>query len=224
MSYREDFIKRLISQFFQALYKIMGFIKKEDYSSAKAMISELRAELLGISQNMADTLSTPDLISMLSTGEEPDLGKPLILAELFKTEGDIYAAEENEEKAYQQYLKALDMQLELAFQTGDTRIPEEFTPVDSIADLLEDYVLPPETLAALFHYYEAANQFARAEEILFDFIEDSPNPAEVVASGFRFVDRLHAKSADELLAGELAPEDIDDIAEELHKVQKSLDK
>jgi len=138
MSYREDFIKRLISQFFQALYKILGVIKKEDYSVAREMIADVREELLGISQNLANTLSAPDLVSMLSTGGEQDLAKPLILAELFKAEGDIYVAQEKGDQAYQQYLKALDLQLELAFQTEDTSFPEEFTPIESIAALLVD--------------------------------------------------------------------------------------
>lgn len=224
MSYREDFIKQLIARFFQAFYKILGIIKKEDFSQASNMISQVRQDILGISENLANSLSSPDLIRMLSTGEEPDPVKPLILAELFKAQGDIHAAQEKEDQAYTYYLKTLDLQLETAFQTNETTFPEEFTSVDAIADLLEEFVLPPETLAALFHYYESAGQYARAEETLFDFIEDSPNPADVVSLGFRFVERLRLLPSQELAAGELAPEDLDDIANELLKIQEQLNK
>jgi tetratricopeptide (TPR) repeat protein len=224
MSYREDFIKRLISQFFQVLYKIMGLIQKKDIIGASEMVSQIRQELLGISESLANDLSSPDLIRMLSAGEEPNPAKPLILAELFKVQGDIESAQDREEACYTNYLKALDLLLEIAFQTKETSFPEEFTSVEAIADLLEEYVLPPDTLAALFHFYESAGQYAQAEETLFDFIEDSPNPAEALEVGFHFVERLRVKTAGELAASELTPEDLDDIQAELQTIQASLNK
>lgn len=224
MSYREDFIKRLISQFFDALYKIFGVVKKEDYAHAQELISQLRGELLGLSDQLAASLDAPDLIRMLSTGDEPEPVKPLILAELFKAEAEIKAAQEDEDQSYSLYLKALDLLLEFAYQTNETHFPEEFTTIESIAALLEDYVLPPDTLAALFNYYEAAGQYAHAEETLFDFIEDSPNPKEILAVGFRFVERLRQLSEEQLAAGELTPSDLDDVQTELLNIQASRGK
>lgn len=222
MSYREDFIKRLISQFFQVLYKIMGLIRKKDLSGASEMVAQIRQELLGISETLANELSSPDLIRMLSSGKEPNPAKPLILAELFKVQGDIEFAQDREEACYTNYLKALDLQLEISFQTNETSIPEEFTRVEAIAELLEKYVLPPDTLTALFHFYESAELYARAQETLFDFIQDSPNPAEALKAGFGFIERLSEKSDDELAIGGFTRQDLNDALQELNAIQNSL--
>ena len=215
MTYREDFIKRLIAQFFQVFHKMLGLIETTELDNAQDIIEDLREEFVGLSPHLIDTLSPEDLISMLTVAEDPALTKPLILSELLRAQGDLDEAKEEPDNAFQRRLKALQLKLMVAEMSESPDFPEPFTPVDRHADQLEEYLLPPETSAALFAYYESSGQYARAEEKLFDLIEDSPEPAEMVAAGLRFVERLRQKTAEQLAAGELTPSDIDDIQSEL---------
>ncbi|MEK6256769.1 MAG: DUF6483 family protein [Chloroflexota bacterium] len=222
MSFREDFIKRLISQFVHALHNLLGVIKKQDYEGAMEMVSQIRLELLGLSSHLANSLSPSDLIQMLSPGDEPNPAKPLILAELFKVEGDIYSAQGQENLSFKSYLTSLELLLEISQEIDETQIPEEFTGVEAIAELLDEYVLPSDTLVALFHFYESAGRYALAEEALFDYIEDSPNPQEGLAAGLTFIERLREKTADELSAGELTLAEVNEMEARLIEIQDTF--
>lgn len=222
MSFREDFIKRLISQFFVALHKLLGFYKKEDYQGATEMVAQIRLELLGLSDHLANSLSPLDLIHMLSPGDEPNPAKPLILAELFKVEGDIYSAQGEEKSSFQSYLKSLDLLLEIAKEINETEFSDKFSDVESVAELLDEFVLPADTLATLFHYYESAGKYTLAEEALFDYIEDSSNAQEGVTAGLTFIKRLRDKTVEELSAGELTMVEVDEIETQLLEIQDRL--
>lgn len=222
MSYREDFIKQMISQFFQALYKLMGLVRKKDWEGASEMVAHIRQELLGISETLANDLSSADLIRMLTSGEELNPAKPLILAELFKVQGDIKAVQGQEDESYIDYLKALDLQLEVAFQMNETSFPADFTQVDAMADLLEEFVLPADTLAALLHFYESAGEYARTLDTLFDLVEDSYNPAEALQAGFECIERLSEKSEEDLAKGGISLRELKDAIQELNEVKNGL--
>jgi len=222
MSYREDFIKRLIGEFFQVFHKLLGLLEKNQLDGAPGIIEELREQFIGISSHLIDTLSAEQLLSMLTVTEDASLTKPAILSELLRAQADLDQAREDLDAAFDHRLKALQLKLLVADLTGSPDFPEPFTPVDQHADQLEEYLLPPETQAALFAYYEANGQYARAEEALFDLIEDSPEPAQMVAAGLRFVERLRQKTPAQLQAGELEPGDLDQIQEELLDLKNDL--
>ena len=187
------------------------------------MVVKIREEILGISDHTLNSLSPSDLVKLLSTDQDPNPAKPLILAELFKVEGDVHVEEGNKDKAFFQYLSAIEVLLETSLHTEQTDFPEEFTSIENLVELLDEYVLPSETLAALFHYFESAGKFSLAEDTLFDYIEDEASAREGLEAGFSFVERLKEKSEEELAEGELTSSDIDEIESQLNEIKNSLD-
>lgn len=219
MSFREDFIKRLISQFFSALHKLLGVVSKQDYAGGLEMAAQIRFELLGLSSQLTHSLSPSDLFTMLSPGDEPNPAKPLILAELFKVEGDIYAAQGQENNSFKSYLTALELLLVISLETNEPQFPEGFSSIETLAELLDEFVLPADILAALFHYYESAGSYTLAEETLFDYIEDSADIQQGLTAGLQFVERLREKTSAELSAGEFTHAEVDELEIQLIKIR-----
>jgi hypothetical protein len=66
----------------------------------------------------------------------------------------------------------------------------------------------------LFRYYESAGKYSKAEDVLFEALEDSGG-ADWVAAGQAFYERLAGKSDAELAAGNLPREELEESREEL---------
>jgi tetratricopeptide (TPR) repeat protein len=222
MSYREDFIKRLIRQFVQLIHQVLGLVEENKHSPAMRLIVEAYQELIGLEPSLVHSLDAQALIGMTGLGDEPDVDKVLVMAELLKVEGDIYAAKDDETASYERYLKALDLRLHIHEAARKLDYLDQFSTVFDIAQALGDYVLPEETQVALFTHYEKGGQYAAAEEALFDLIEESNNPGNWIEAGLAFCERLLTKSDEELAAGELERGDVDEMENELREKRDLL--
>jgi len=218
--FREDYILRIVRQATQILARILGLRQMHQYPEALALIDEMFSEFFGLSPGIVNHLSERDLIAMVTVGEEVDTGKLLILAELIKAEGDVFADQGNSNASYSRYLKSLNLFLEIARGAAMTDVPEEYSKIETIAGQLRAQGLPVETQAALLSYYETAGKFARAEDVLFQLIESRPRPEEVIEQGIAFYKRLQGKTDTELAAGNLPRDEVEKSLGELRELQK----
>jgi len=110
----EDYILRQISQLVAVLAKVAGLKKAGKYQQAFQIIDQTINELTGLDADIVKQFDDRSLISFLTNANGIDVGKLFALADLFKAEGDIFAAQDRKLESQQSYQNALNLFYELS--------------------------------------------------------------------------------------------------------------
>ena len=110
----EDYILRQISQLVAILAKVAGLKKAGKYLQASQLIDQTINELTGLEADIVKQFDDRSLINLLTNANGIDVGKLFALADLFKAEGDIFAAQGRQPESQQSYQSALDLFYELS--------------------------------------------------------------------------------------------------------------
>lgn len=209
---RSDYILRLIEQLGQALGSIVALKGKELYRDAMGVIDQALQELFGFDLRTAEALPPEtiiDLVRLRSERLDPAaVAEQLIaLGTLLREAADLHAAEGNGDardgdryRALQVFLSVLD----------EDAVPSP-RAADAVEPLLADlaaYDLPAPTKAQLFRHFERSGQYAKAEDWLFDLIEDDQAPSDTLAQGIAFFERLLAQPDAALEQGDLPRDEV----------------
>lgn len=236
--FRHDFIIRILKRFINALILIIRLRREQQYQAARELIGQMWEELFGLPSDTIHAVSERTLFAMLKADEPDNVDTCLMVARLFKEDGDLAVLQNKQDEGHQRYLKALNLYLEVAVHPS---IPPDtfrlrFDPADH-ADLSADdvavvldthadiehlvrkfdrHILPEATQRKLFAYYEKFGRYAKAEDVLFDLLDHTRGDADTVEIGTGFYRRLLDKSDAELRAGGLPR---DEVREGLKQVQ-----
>ena len=154
--FREDYVRRMVEQAVTAVSAVLGLIRLERYPEALSEVDSALQRLLGLHLSLVAGLPAAELAPMLRWGEKLDIGKLVVLAELLQAEGDIYAAQHLAGEAQTRYLKALELVLEVAFDS-DHNLAAVQPRVAALQQRLNAAALPvPEDLAEWLGHYQAA--------------------------------------------------------------------
>ncbi len=151
---QKDYILRIAENVGRALAQIIYDKEIHDYQGALSLIDELCKQTVGAGSGFIHAISEETLLAMLTLLGILNVEKALLIATLLKTEGDIYEDQGNPDAAYESYLKALNLFLEIVLRDDhlhDLRCSPE---VEDILGKLEAYELPLDTRRLLFQYYE----------------------------------------------------------------------
>lgn len=199
----DDYLIRQINLAIAALASIIGLKTAGQYQQAQVEIEQLLEQLTGLRAYMLKTLTDEGLIAVVSNSEGLDADRLLIIADLIKEEGDIYASQGYPADSTADYQRALKFYLEVAL-TEDLQYsspPNE--KIDALLVKLEDIELPPETAFNLFTYYEQNGKFAKAESQLVKLEEVIRQDPALLDELKAFYERLLKKSDRELESGNL---------------------
>ena len=217
---RNDYIMRLIEQFTQAMALILGFKNAQKYQDALDLTAETIQQLFGVDAKFIDTIPDEDLMVLLRTndGIEPD--KAIIIAALQKEAGDIFEAAGDSDSSYIRHSKALNLLLEVYNHDTPTNLPDYLneTGIAGLIAKLDRYELPEATKLRLLLYYEKAGNFAKAEDLLYDMIETGQ--PEIIDRGIAFYRRIALKSDQQLEAGNLPREEVQEGLAELERMKE----
>ncbi len=180
---QEDYILRIARQAAKTLAGLLSLTTEQPCPQALEIIDQTMREQLGMSSSLASQLPESTLIPLMAVGGVVDAGRLLLLADLLRLEGEVHAAEGNEPEADRRYVKALNLFLEAASRLAPNALPEEFRSVEALVERLALRGLPSATLEAMLPYLEATGQYARAEDVLFELIEHTPDPKAIVERG-----------------------------------------
>jgi tetratricopeptide (TPR) repeat protein len=207
----QDYFMRQVAQFVQVLLHVLGLSKKKRYQAALEAIHEAFQEVLGLSYDSASAMSEEVLVEFLTLGEMATLGreKCVMAATLFKEAGVIYAAQRDLDESYECYLKALRLLLAVLLDGDGVGLPDYAPGVGELTAALREYILPVETKAMLFRYYEQTGAYAKAEDTLFEMIEMKTNNADMVEIGVAFYERLRQQEDEILTAGNLPRDEVE---------------
>jgi hypothetical protein len=211
----KDYILRLAEKFGRFLAIILHLRQANQFEDALIYIDDLFLQMLGFTSSFINSVSEEIVLKMISPLGELNVEKCLWIAILLKAEGDIYEDMGNADESYYRYLKSLHFFLAVPPLEGNTGELDVRAEVDELLNKLEAYQLPVQAKVKLFHYYEQTGQYAKAEDVLFDMIEAEQPDHDMVEQGIAFYTRLRVKSDDELQAGNLSREEVEEGLEQL---------
>ena len=212
---KDDWLMQLIRQSIRALHHVLGMIETDNLDGAEDSIAETAKEYTGLTWDQVESLPPEDLTAYLGRNEQAGVGQMILIADLLRASGIIAQKDENENRAYAQFLKALDIRLELAIGHNLSNAHLD-SNVDELVDVfLGDYVLPTSTTLQLFTYFEKTTQYDKAENILYELLEDHITDGDMVADGLAFYERLLQQTDTVLATGNLTRAEVEEGFNEL---------
>jgi hypothetical protein len=139
-------------------------------------------------------------------------------ATLLKAEGEIYEDMGNAKESYYRYLKSLHLLLEVLLHEYIDSDSDFYMAAKDLLKKLEDYELPGSTKEKVFAYYEHIGQYAKAEDTLFEMLEDDGADNALVERGQAFYTRLLTKSSSDLMAGNFSREEVQEGLAQLREL------
>jgi Family of unknown function (DUF6483) len=203
-----DYILRLIKQMTEALAIIFRLERGGDFLEALRVIDSTYQQLLGLDAATIASLPADALLSLIRSsgagyqGSQAVAERLTVLANLLQAEGDIYQGLGKIDDSVLRRLKALDIQL--AILTSED--PGSSRAADAVRTLLghlEEYELSVRTKLLLWRHFEQLGDFARAENWMYDVIEDESAPADITERSIAFYHRLLDQTDFDLVHGNL---------------------
>jgi hypothetical protein len=146
----------------------------------------------------------------------------LIVADLLKESGDVYAALGQPADSKAGYLQALMLYLEAALGPVEYPPEELGARIDGVLTGLSNQSLPLEILYRLWYYFEKNNQFGRAIQALDDLFRQAGSDSELKDQGLAFFQRLAPLEDTELEAGGVQRKTLMDKALQLKVTGKTI--
>lgn len=214
--FTEDFILRMISQAVSVLVQIAGLRQAKQYPQAQQAIDQSLEQMLGLRADLLKQLDDEVIFRMLMLHEKLDVERVVVIAELFKLEGDILADQNRLAESQQSYLRALSFYLEAGLNEQIIPTSPKLAPqIDALASLPSILPLPDDIQWSLFNYYELRADYARADTALSELANRPGLNADLRPERIAFYQRLLALPPADLARNHL---DQEQIQEKLDKI------
>ncbi len=216
---QRDYILRIAQEFGRALAQVLYNREIKDYTTAHSLLDEQCKQIFGMGIGFMRSIPEVTLLSMLTSFDTLDTEKCWLLAILLKAEGDIYEDQGNASESYYSYIRSLNLFLEVlllgTISSGRSIVPE----IEDLLSRLSDYDLPIRTKLLLFRYFDHAHEYARAEGLLFEMLEEGDSEGDILDQGIGFFQRLKRKNDVELKAGNFSREKVEEGLARLERME-----
>ncbi|KLU60195.1 hypothetical protein CEB3_c36260 [Peptococcaceae bacterium CEB3] len=213
----KDYFMKIVEQFSTAIARIMGLKAEGKIEESQEVLDEILTNFTGLSKEVLGVLPFGILIEKVSGNRQTNGEKALMLAELLSQQANIYEIEEKTSEAKNLYFKSLNIRITIALD-GDTELFEQNKDkINQLMDKLRRSVLPKESKLLLFKYYEHVKDYARAEDVLFELMDENEVNDDLLAQGTAFYKRLVDTDPIELEKGNLP---IDEVLEGLANLEE----
>lgn len=140
--YQKDYILFMIEQFGLLLQKVLKFIHNEQFDDASYEIELVYRQYLGVNSDLIGSLGYETLMMMQSADRSLYFDKCVVLAELLRLEGEIFARHARSDgvrgDARGRYLKALNIFLTILVESTDAKYDDYRDRPDQILDALKE--------------------------------------------------------------------------------------
>jgi hypothetical protein len=205
---RQDYLMRLAQRLAQALAQALFYKGRHEYDRAEAELNAALAESFGLDTGLPDL---EQLLSDCTAAGEATPDNLVRLADLFREKGEIQRLRADASAAAQSDALALGLFLELLHSSVVSL--DLIQKTEGLIERLAGTRLPATVLKRLLRYYEARAMLARAEDVLYEWL-DTKDPA-APEGGLSFYNRLSAKQDDELAQGGLPRDEVEQGRAEL---------
>lgn len=200
MPLKDDLLQRTVEQIARSLAWLAGRVHDVEAAGVvRGQLEDAYRDHLGVAGDTIRRLSTDQLLGVLSSAGGLDGDRAFVVAALLELDAEIPEPDEARRAALR--MRALELYAEAGVvRVGQVDLPQR---VQRLRSALRDYQLPSAAYARLIRYLEADGRLAEAEDLLFEWLEDTGATRFVVAEGRAFYERLLARDDAELEAGQL---------------------
>ncbi len=205
----------------RALARIIFFRETKNYDAALLEVENTGRSLLGLDTDTIERLPVSDLKNVL--GPDPALARSRLYTAgvLLKEKGEILELKDEDSVSAGLFLKALRLMTDTIKGIEEVDGQKGIYNVDSVIGKLKDYELPADMKRRLIDYYEYTARFDKAEDVIFEIVDESPSFA---GEGISYYERLLKKSDSELETGHLPRTEAEDALRELTEIRQRTDK
>jgi hypothetical protein len=151
--FSQDYIIRLISQATAALATILGLRKSGQFQQALGVIDQTLEGLVGLSASLLKAMDDRSLLSLLTSQGRLDTDRLIVIADLFRAEGDVLVEQNRASESIESYNRALALYLEVALADQSAPEAELIAKIEALYQQLSNHRLPAETMLQLRAYY-----------------------------------------------------------------------
>lgn len=210
---QRDYFMKMTQMLVAFMSKVLLNKEQKNYEAAEHELEEAAKSITGVDLKIISMLGVNDVVNLLKTSDLYS-GKCYITAEILFELADL----KNDQEKINLYKKALYLYVD-AIRTNE--IPdasERFSRIESIIGHLEPY-LNTSDKEKIFEYYQFSKQFSKAEDILFEMIEDDADGIE--SKGIKFYMQLQTLTDEELEAGNLSRREVEESLEEIKIIKEN---
>ena len=214
-----DYILAQIEMISGLVARLMRLREDGDEQGAVEEVEEGYREMFRLEPRLVGLLPSDFLLNKLRTGDYLDLPRGLSLAVLMREDAVNYGSQGNDIEQYQRLVGSL--KVFLAVVQEHQLLPEHLAVYDvqAVLDHMTEYELPLDLKFDLFHYYEDAGEYAHAEDMLHEAIDDSDRNQEIIDEGIQFYEWLLGHSDEELVAGNLPRMEVEESLAQLRRLK-----
>ena len=160
----EDFIMRMINQVLAVFLKALGLKKTGHFSEALQAFDQAVESLIGLRAGLVKQLDDHQLLALLTFQDKLDVDRLLLLADIFREQGEVHALQEQPENSQFAAQRSLRLYLEAALAAEVNLTLELVQKIEAQRSRLSAPDLPVETRLALLDYFDRL--LASAEDFL----------------------------------------------------------
>jgi tetratricopeptide (TPR) repeat protein len=150
----EDYIMRMINQALAVLLVALGLKRAGQFNEALQAYDQALESLLGLNAHLAKQLDDNQLLDMLTFQEKLDVGRVLVLAEIFSEEAEVYTLQGQPESSQFAAQSSLRLYLEAFLASKDNLNLGLIQKIEALRLNLAAPTLPIETRLALLDYFD----------------------------------------------------------------------
>lgn len=211
---QRDYLLRMTEMLASVLAKVLFNRENKNYEEAEKEIETAAKTIVGLDLRIINILKPDDIIRLMKT---TDLyaGRCLVSAELLKEYADVH--ELNGKESASIMLKSLLLYIE-ALLSKDLPEPEKyFAKVNELIAKIPENLVSDELNSRIIDYYEFSGQYSKAEDLIFDLIENKSK--DIIERSISFYKKLQHRTDEELVSGNLSREEVNDALEEILKIK-----
>lgn len=150
----EDYIMRLINQVLAVFLQALGLKKAGKFNEALQAFDQAVESLLGLRAGLAKQLEDRQLLALLTFQDKLDVDRLLMLADIYREEGEVYALQGQSVQSLFAAQRSLRLYLEAALTTEANPTLELVQKIEAQRSRLSAPDLPVETRLALLDYFD----------------------------------------------------------------------
>ncbi|MCH5138255.1 hypothetical protein JMF89_13725 [Clostridiaceae bacterium UIB06] len=206
---KRNLTDELVGKFDEALAKIKKYREEGKNEDALNVIDDTLKDLFRLGFKFFNSFSDENLIDMVKTDGTINADKCIMMAKLLEEDAEILENLGNSNEAFYIYLKSLNLFLEAFLNKDeDCDLQHFFSDIDIIIDKVSDYKISDILQNKMLDYYTKSQNYDKAENILYEILEDNNFSKNTLDKGISFYEELLTKDDEALENGNLSREEI----------------
>ena len=214
---KNDYMKELENSLRLLKMEVDQSLADGDIEKCKKLINKQFRALIGLDVETIDTLSFNTIKDILSKDNQYNAEKYIALGELLKLEGLISEKEKNIENKLFYYEKIVEAFFE-GYEEDETINKKYLNESKEQIEELMQYEISINIEKKIFRLYELLGSFDKAEDLLFQMINETNKDKEIIEQGKAFYNRLKELPQSVLEQGNFSLEEVEDSYKELCKL------